>query len=267
MPAMGDGSRFALAALLAAACGVTEPEPPAAIEGSFGTPLADRNAYLAISLSERGGVLTGRAWSNFSGTLIGGATITGEWTPPQVRIDLHPLLPFGVVDWHLVGRLEGDTLKGEFFTAGVNRQQVELPRVRAVPSGEYTLAVSGAVADTARGWAVFGYGGGSFRLVQIFSIAAGSSSSMIVFWGQRNRPAPGTYRVSPEGGPAPAVRFAHQVPEGPEVSYTVQDGRLVIETSERYVLAGRFLMTARDTAGRVVTLHGIFSAGCSGNAC
>ncbi|MGQ0704230.1 MAG: hypothetical protein ACT4PM_13985 [Gemmatimonadales bacterium] len=253
--------------LLAAACGSTEPEMRSGIEGNFGTPLADRNGYLAVSLFERGGFVTGRAWSNFSGTLIGGATVTGEWNPPDVALDIHPLLPFGVVDWHLVGQLQGDTLKGEFSTSGLNPQRVELPRVRSVPSGQYTLAISGAVADTARGWAVFSYGGGSFRLVQVFTIAAGSGSSMVVFWQQRDRPAPGTYPVSAEGGPAPAVRFAHQAPEGPELRYTVQDGRLVIETSERYVLAGRFLMTASDTAGRIVTLHGIFSAGCSSNAC
>jgi hypothetical protein len=258
------GSSAVGAILLLAGCS-TGPSGIARL-GDFGSPLGDRTSYLAFRLFEQDGQLSGRAWSSYSSTLIARVTVTGTHQGSEVVLAIHPQPPIGLVDWRFAGTLERDTLKGVFSFAGTDAQSVELARVRTIPLGDYSLKMTGAVADSAEGWATFGYGGGSFRLVQTFTIP--DRSLMVVFWNRRDRPAPGTYPVTPEGGAPPSVRFDYRPPNGiADVSYQVQSGTLMIEESDRYVLAGRYQITVAEPEGRLVTLTGVFNAGCTGNAC
>ncbi|HLG06279.1 MAG TPA: hypothetical protein VI383_09025 [Gemmatimonadales bacterium] len=246
-------------------CG-TEPSDRRRL-GLFGGPLADRTAYLALGLTVEKGLLSGRAWSSYSQSLTARAQVIGRYDPPAVTLTIQPSVRYGLRDWYFEGELEGDTLRGILSQPGTFPQPVELVRAEAIPLGDYSLKITGAVEDSATGWAQFNYLGGSFRLVQIFAIQDRTVASMAVFWYSRDRPRPGTYAVSAEGGPAPAVRFSIFNAAGSEVRHTVRSGYLVIEESGRYVLAGRFLMTATDPVGREVTLHGVFSSGCTSNAC
>lgn len=255
------------AALIASGCGTTEPKGLGLLRGTFGTALADRSAYLGLRLFGIRGNVYGRAWSNLSPALVAGATVSGRYDHPDVTLNIQPDLHFGLVNWRFEGQFENDTLKGSFSFAGTNSQRVELPRVNAIPLGDYSLKITGAVSDSSFGWAMFNYSGGSFRLVQVFTIQDQSFSSMVVFWNRRDLPSPGRYEVSPEGGPAPAIRFTYQTGATPLVRYTVQSGELVIEESDRYLLTGHYLMTAGDSVGRVITLRGVFSSGCASTAC
>ncbi|HLB54667.1 MAG TPA: hypothetical protein VJK71_06135 [Gemmatimonadales bacterium] len=259
-------SRTGLLALALAACGSTDPSGRLPLHGRFGAPFADRTAYLALSLFGDATV-SGRAWSNYNPSLIAGATITGRYDPPMVTLDIHPDIHFGVLDWRLVGTLERDTLKGVLTFAGTNAQRVELPRVKAIPLGDYSQRISGAVQDTSTGWATFNYGGGSFRLIQVFSVQDQSFTSMVVFWNRRDRPPRGVYELSEEGGPPPSVRFVFRAVGGQDVRYTLREGKLLINESERYVLAGQYRMTATDPEGRVVTVRGTFNSGCASPTC
>ncbi len=258
-------SSGAASLLILAGCGSTGPGRTELL-GSFGAPLGDRTSYLAFRLFETEGRISGRAWSTYSTALIAGATVSGTRTGPAITLTIHPRPPFGLANWGFQGSLAGDTLKGIFSFAGTDAQEVELPRVRTIPLGDYSIAASGAVTDSSTGFAVFHYGGGSFRLVQVFTVP--DRSTMVIFWNRRDRPPPGSYPVSTDGGPPPSAQFAYRADVlSPEVPYQVQNGTVTIEESDRYVLAGRFTVTARDPEGRLVTLRGVFSAGCTGSAC
>jgi hypothetical protein len=91
---------------------------------------------------------------------------------------------------------------------------------------------------------------------------------MVIAWGQRDRPAPGTYSASAPGGTAPTVQLVLTAPGGgQEVTYQLRSGAITIQESERYVMRGRFTMTLADPSGRVIILNGVFDSGCTGNAC
>ncbi len=263
---MSRGSVAAAAALILG-CGSTEPKGLGLIRGSFGGPIADRTAYLGVSLGGTDGRLRGRAWSSVSGSLAAGATVTGRYDERNVILTIQPDLHFGLVSWRFEGEFTNDTLKGSLSFSGTNTQRVELPRVATIPLGDHYQAITGAVIDSSFGFAQFNYGGGSFRLVQTLNTQEDAFSSILVFWNVRDLPRPGVYVVSPEGGPAPTVRITYQAPSSPSIRYIVENGRIVIEESDRYLLRGRYEMSASDSLGRTIGLRGTFSAGCASVAC
>ncbi len=251
--------------LLLAACNSTGPHRAVPL-GSYGGPLADRTSYLGLTLVEREGRFSGVAWSSFSASMIAGGRVSGLRDGNRLLLAIQPRSPFGLVNWGFEGVLERDTLKGVITFAGTEAQRVELPRVPAIPRGSYSLRLQGALNQNLEGAAVFNYGGGSFRLIQVFTVL--DRSSMVVFWQQRERPLPGSYPASAEGGPAPSVRLvlSPSLVE-PGVTWTVTGGRIVIEESERYFLAGQFSLTATGPEGLTLTATARFHAGCTGNAC
>jgi hypothetical protein len=258
------GARAVVLGFLLAACGSTEPAG-VALRGSFGTPIQDRTGYLAFSIQGPGDALTGRAWSSYSSSLLGGATLTGSYDPPEVHLLIHPLL--NPTTWRFDGTLEGDTLKGRFGFFGQTIEAVELPRVDTIPLGEYSMSVTGAVHDAGAGSAWFTYSVGAFQLVQSFQIDAAATVVMQVFWRQRHLPSRGTYQLSEEGGAAPTVVFLYGPPLGELERYTIQGGSLTLGLSSRYALAGSYLLSAKSPAGAAITVTGKFSAGCIGNSC
>lgn len=266
---MRDASSAAptLAVLLGAllGCDSTGPGAAGSLTGSFGTPIQDRAGYFALNLEQHGSRVSGRAWSTFSPTLLGGATVSGSFEPPTVSLVIHPRL--GLSDWTFEGTLVGDTLKGSFGLAGSFEEVVELPRVDTIPLGEYSMSVSGAVRDSAIGSAWFTYAGGSYLLQQRFDIFSLSGSAMQVFWRRRDLPPRGTYQLSSTLGPAPTAQFSFREPGGQDVPYTLQNGSITIALSTRYALAGSYSFTATSAAGAVVNVKGKFSSGCWSTSC
>jgi hypothetical protein len=253
----------AAALLVLLACQSTEPSR---FVGNFAAPLRDRSGYLAFQIYENDGHLSGRAWSSYSTTLLAGVTLNGTRIDSTIDLTIRPRLPQGLVNYRFVGTLAGDTLKGVFSLPGTDAQQVTMPRVGTIPLGDYVITVTGSPMDSSAGYSTFNYTGGSFRLLQFLFVP--DRSVMVITWNRRDRPVPGRYPVTAEGGEAPSVRFDYAPASGaPEASYQIQGGVITIQESERYVMRGRFTMTAADPEGRVVTLTGVFNSGCTGNAC
>jgi hypothetical protein len=251
--------------LLLGGCGAATEPGAKALHGSFGTPIQDRTGYLAFSLRGSGEALTGRAWSSYSTSLLGGATLTGSYDPPEVHLIIRPLL--NPTTWRFDGTLEGDTLKGRFGFFGQTIEAVELPRVDTIPLGEFSMHVTGALQDDGVGSAWFTYSVGVFQLVQSFQIESAATVVLQVFWRRRDLPPRGTYQLSEEGGTAPTVVFLYAPPLGEIERYSVQGGSLTLGLSTRYALAGSYVLSATSPAGAAITVSGKFSAGCTGSSC
>ena len=251
--------------LLLAACGTTEPDAAGLLRGSFGTPIQNRSGYLGLSLHRSGQGLSGWAWSTFSPSLLGGATVTGSYDPPTVHHALHPRLT--LTEWQFDGILVGDTLKGQFGFGGNVLESVELPRVDTIPLGEYSMSITGSVHDTAIGSAWFTYSGTTFQLTQSFQIQSVAVGIMTVAWKRRDLPGPGTYALSAEGGPGPSVIFLYGPPEDQPLRYSLQSGTITISVSSRYALAGSYTLSATSPAGAPITAKGKFSSGCWSTSC
>ena len=257
---MRASSAAALLGLLA--CQSTEPSR---FVGNFASPLRDRSGYLAFQLYENDGHLSGRAWSSYSTTLLAGVTLIGTRIDSTIDLTIRPRLPQGLLNYQFEGVLVRDTLQGAFSLLS-DAQQVTMTRVGTIPLGDYVITVTASPTDSTAGYSTFNYGGGSFRLQQFFIVP--DRSVMVITWNRRDRPAPGRYPVTAEGGEAPSVRFVYAPAAGaPEATYQIQSGVITIQESERYVMRGRFTMTAADPEGRVVRLTGVFNSGCTGNAC
>jgi len=254
----------AVAVLLLAACQSTGPSQR--LVGNFAAPLRDRTSYLAFQIYEDDGHLSGRGWSSYTSTLLAGVTLSGSRSDTSVVLSIHPRPPLGLTDWRFEGSLVRDTLKGIFSLPGTDAQLVELPRVRTIPLGDYSVVVTGPGIDSTRGYSTFNYGGGSFRLVQLFFVP--DRSVLLVSWGRRDLPVPGRYAVSADGGAAPSMQIVYASAAGaPEATYQVRSGTITIEESDRYVVTGRFQITAAGPEGQLITLTGVFNSGCTGNAC
>ncbi len=256
-------ARALAAAIFAAGCSATGPSSTTLL-GSFAAPLGDRTSYLAVQLYEDGdGFLAGRGWSSYSPSLMARVTVSGTRAGANLSLVIHPTPPFGLVDWRLDGTLAGDTLRGSFFFERSNAQQVELLRVASIPLGDYSLTLNGAVQDSAAGIAVFNYGGGNFRLVQLLNVP--DRSLLVVRWNRRDLPAPATYALSSDGATGPAVEFTYNSePGAADQEFQVLGGSIVLQQSARYVLAGRFDLNATDPAGRAVRLTGTVQRGLYG---
>jgi len=261
-----NAARILVAAIAVAGCSSTGPNTVQLL-GNFAAPLGDRTSYLAVRMfMDADGNLSGRGWSSYSSTLAAGVTITGTKAGESVSLLMHPKAPLGLVDWRLDGTLTGDTLRGAFFFERNSAQPVELLRVSTIPLGDYSLSMAGALTDSSIGLATFNYGGGSFRLVQFLNVP--DRSLLVIRWYRRDLPAPGTYLLAPDGTLGPTAEFTYNPGGGSDdEDYPVQGGRIVVQESARYVLAGRFDLNATDPRGRAVRLTGTFNAGCTGNAC
>lgn len=258
--------RASSAALLLGLLACQSTGPSGRLVGNFAGPLRDRSGYLAFQLYDNDGQLSGRGWSSYSTTLLSGVTLIGIRIDSTIDVTIRPRLPQGLVNYRFQGTLAGDTVKGVFSLPGTDAQQVIMPRVGTIPLGDYVITVTGSPRDSGAGYSTFNYGGGSFRLQQFLIVP--DRSVMVIAWGQRDRPAPGRYAASPEGGPGPSVQFVYSpAPGAPEATYLLQSGAITIQESERYVMRGRFTMMVADPEGRVIRLNGVFNSGCTGNAC
>lgn len=256
---------LALLSLVALACGSTEPHQPIPPNGSFAAPFFDGNAYLAVSLRESGGIISGIGWSNITDEFIGGATVTGSYSPPAIQFDLHPRL--GGTPWHFIGTVDtlSRSIGGEFaFVIGTGFPVV-LQAADTIPTGVYDLELDSGTRELLTGSAGFSYLFDTRHLAIFLQTQDSVSYHTIVTWNGPTLPVPGTYQTFPPGSGEPSGGLLRVRGNGVEAIYEVGPGTITIDVSDRYVLTGRYTLAATDPDTRArLTLRGTFSAGCYG---
>lgn len=249
--------------------GTTDPPQPIAPNGSFAAPFFDGNAYLAVSLRESGGIISGIGWSNITDSFLGGATVAGSYSVPAIQFDLHPRL--GGTPWHFNGTVDtlNRTLAGEFAVIVGRGLPVVLQATDTIATGVYDLELDSGTRELLTGSAGFTYLFDTRRLALVLRTQGAVSYHTSFTWNGPTLPLPGTYQTSASGAGEPAVGLNRVRGSGVEAQYQVAPGTITIELSDRYVLAGRYTLTATDpNTGARLTLRGTLSAGCfGGNKC
>lgn len=246
-------------AVLGVGCGQETGPGSAGLNDSFGGRLlASSTAFVGMSLTESGGIITGSAWSGIAAALDRGARVTGSLAGDTVTLRL--VGPVDQPDWFFNGTWTADTLRGELaFVIGAGFQ-VELGRIDTIPSGNGTVAVRGAETGDGSGKSLFGYDQQGMPLLGI-ETGAPLRATLIVSWPGQARPKVGETFLGASGGPV--VSFIRDS----ETSYTVSSGVVRIDHSNRFTLIGRVDVTAKNPAGGTVTVSSSFSAGCEFGYC
>lgn len=253
--------RFGVAAVVFG-CTSTEPRQPAGLNGNFGS--TSSSGWLGVTLRESAGLVTGTGWSA-GGKLRFGGTITGTYQAPAVQFDL--VTRQGGETWRFSGTFERDTLRGDFAQIPFQGALVELARTDTVPTGEYTLHLTGAITADLVGAPAFFSVPSSNGFALSFESAGPPLYQVTIFWEGGNRPQAGGYPLSFGPGASPlAGVYRYEAPgfvHLPPIS-----GTLTLDVSTRRAMIGRFELVVTDPAtGGIVTARASFSAGCTGNAC
>jgi hypothetical protein len=241
-------------------CNSTEPQKLSGLNGNFGSTAG---GWLGLSLREAGGNVTGTAWS---GAFLYGATVTGTYQPPNFDFQVVPRVPGFTPAQRLMGTFEGDTLRGEYVG---NTTILELARIDTVPTGLYTLHLTGAISADLIGRPVFTYLAGGNGFAILLDSPGPPLYQVTLYWSSNERPPAGVYPLSfgvddsPRGGVYRYDTSSSSYVELPAISAT-----LWLDVSTRRAMIGRFEFFLTDVAtGGAVTARANFSAGCTGTVC
>jgi hypothetical protein len=256
-----------IACFVASSCDSTGPTPRWP-NGNFAAPFFDNQDYLAVSLRESGGIVSGTGWSSIDDGMAGGATLAGSYSAPAIHFDLYPRL--GGTTWHFNGTRDSLTgsLSGEFAVIVGRGFPVVLLPVDRVPTGVYDLQLDDGTGQRLTGSAGFAYIYDPPRLSAFLRTQDTVSYQTGLLWNGAARPLPGTYPTSVSDSAGFGAWFERVRGSGIEAIYTLAPGTVTIEVSDRYVLTGHYVATAKDpTSGATIKLQGAFSAGCHGSRC
>jgi len=258
-----------LGGLVAAAaicgCNSTGPAVHVGLNGNFGS--TTNYGWVGVTLRESGGIVSGTGWSSLTDKLQRGATVAGTYQAPVVQFDV--AARGGGETWHFSGTFERDTLRGDFGLLSTPGFPIELTRIDTVPSGEYTLHLTGAITADFVGTPGFA----SIPLTNTFAIVLeppGPPLYQVNFhWNGRDRPPAGVYPLSfgPNANPRGRV-FRYDGSDPNSIELPAQRGTLWLDVSTRWAMIGRFDFTLTDPANNgTVTARANFSAGCVGSTC
>jgi hypothetical protein len=256
---------LAMAASAAAlACGSTAPDA-VQLRGNFAATyfVGEAQVTVAVGLHAAAGIVSGVGWTNINDVLMGGAVLSGSYSPPNIQFSFEPRLG-GATVWHFIGTVDsqGLSIPGEFALAPGTGFPMTLLPVDTVPTGEYRLTLSNPAQVLSGSAFFYDLDLGQPRLVVALQTRGVEQYSTGFMWDSAALPPTGTFQLSEPG--APEVSFAD--PSG--IEYEYGPGTITIEVAERYVIAGRYTVTVRNpSTGQSRVLEATFSAGCSGARC
>jgi len=270
-----------LAGMVVGCGGATEPSP--GLTGSYELLETVSTWYLGLNLEVTGSSITGTGlYSVFFGPVV----VTGTYTPPDVHLVIvrSPLSASTGTNWRefrgrfeaggLTGRLEPWTPAGKVNDG----PEIVLARTDGAPTGTATMTLEeNGTTRTSELFAWFTHFPNFLGDQQVVWLAIGSGDRPVPLtgvgfaaaWDGLTQPGPGSYTLA---GAGPRLRqlSVGEVPEGGGAgrSFEVEEARIDIEVSKRFVLMGRVDIRATVAgSGEAVRITGRFGAGCQGTLC
>jgi hypothetical protein len=242
-------------------CASTGNDFNAPLNGNFEAPLLfdDRNDYLALSLRETGGSVTGTGFLSPGGYNV---SVTGSHSGSDIELQI---VPMGGPAMRFVGQAVDDRMSGSWSYVNYGSEttfSIEFVRVDTVATGLSTAVVVSSIPRTESGIAYFFYQlppTGSQGILWIESTGGGPRMRPAFVWDGLDYLPEGVYPVDATSTRVIGVLYDLGVVGGIR-QLTVLGGELRVDIARRHVLIGRYTIRGRAENGDTVNVTGSFSA-------